>query len=167
MLDRVKNFVRRFVLTVFILAGFGTIPVVAADGVDYTMGSGDEVRVTVFGHADLSGKFQVDGAGTIALPLVGKVEVGGKTAGEAETAIVAALQPDYLKKPQVSVEILTYRPFYILGEVMKPGSYAYVNGMTVVNAIDLGAGYTRRARENNFYITRAGDSKKNKAKSHP
>jgi protein involved in polysaccharide export with SLBB domain len=69
------------------------------------------------------------------------------------------LKPDYLKDPRVSVEVLNYRPFYIIGEVKKPGSYAYVSGMTVVNAIALAGGYTYRARENKFLVTRATDPK--------
>lgn len=69
------------------------------------------------------------------------------------------MKPDYLKDPRVSVEVLNYRPFYIIGEVKKPGSYAYVSGMTVVNAIALAGGYTYRARENNILVTRATDPK--------
>ena len=128
----------------------------------YTLGSGDQVRVTVFGHRDLSGDFLVDGTGLIALPLIGQIPVGGKTARQIESAIVGKLKPDYLKNPRVSVEVLNYRPFYILGEVKKPGSYPYVSGMKVINAIALAGGYTYRAKENELLVTRAKDSSRKK-----
>ncbi len=134
-----------------------------ADGgvgrVAYKLGSGDRVKVTVFGHDDLSGRFLVGGNGDVALPLIGKVRAGGLTVTEFEARVVAALMPDYLKNPRVSVEVLNYRPFYIIGEVRKPGSYPFVNGRTVVNAIALAGGYTYRARENKIFVTRATDPK--------
>lgn len=123
----------------------------------YKLGPGDEVRVTVFGQKDLSGDFTVDGSGMVALPLIGNVEAGGRTLREFEQSIIHLLKPDYLKNPRVSAEVLNYRPFYIIGEVKKPGSYPYVNGMTVVNAVALAGGYTYRARENHILITRAND----------
>lgn len=142
-----------------------TTTVLASGSVEYTLGAGDELKVTIFGQQDLSGKFTIDGGGAISMPLIGNVETGGKTVREATNAIIAKLRPDYLKNPRVSVEVLNYRPFYIIGEVKKPGSYAYVSGMTAVNAIALGGGYTYRARENNVYITRAKDPKREKNKA--
>ena len=132
----------------------------AAGVSDYTTGSGDRLKVTVFGHSDLSGQFLIDGSGSIAMPLIGDIAIGGFTVREIEVAIVAKLVPDYLKNPRVSVEVLNYRPFYILGEVKRPGSYPYVSGMTVITAVALGGGYTYRARENNIFITRATDQKR-------
>ncbi|MBT5049665.1 MAG: polysaccharide export protein [Rhodospirillaceae bacterium] len=152
--------------TSLIFATVGSVfPTMAAGSVEYTLGAGDELRVIVFGQQDLSGKFTVDGGGAISLPLIGNVNAGGKTVREATNAIVAKLKPDYLKNPRVSVEVLNYRPFYIIGEVKNPGSYAYVSGMTAVNAVALGGGYTYRARENNIYITRANDPKRKKKKA--
>lgn len=124
----------------------------------YRLGSGDEIRVTVFGHKDLSGDFTVDGSGLVALPLVGNIRAGGLVVRNFERNIVKALKPDYLKNPRVSAEVLNYRPFYIIGEVKKPGSYPFVNGMSVVNAVALAGGYTYRARENRLLIIRATDS---------
>jgi polysaccharide export outer membrane protein len=69
------------------------------------------------------------------------------------------LQPDYLKNPQVSVEVLNYRPFYILGEVNQPGSYPYVNGMRIINAVALAGGYTYRADEDDLWVTRASGNR--------
>jgi polysaccharide export outer membrane protein len=128
----------------------------------YNTGSGDRIKVNVFGHTDLSGQFLIDGSGSIAMPLIGDLDVGGLSVRDIEKAIVAKLKPDYLKNPRVSVEVMNYRPFYILGEVKRPGSYPYVSGMTVINAVALGGGYTYRARENRIYITRATDRKREK-----
>jgi protein involved in polysaccharide export with SLBB domain len=129
---------------------------------EYRLGAGDEVRITVFGHKDLSGDFLVDGSGMVAFPLVGNVRAGGVSARQLEQNIISALKPDYLKNPRVNAEVLNYRPFYIIGEVKKPGSYPYVNGMTVVNAVALAGGYTYRARENRLLITRATDADRTK-----
>ena len=84
---------------------------------------------------------------------------------ELEERIIDKLRPDYLLNPQVSVEVLNYRPFYILGEVRVPGSYAYVNGMTVVNAVAMAGGFTYRAKETEVVIIRANDPSKSKARA--
>src|SRR5690606_8384373 len=102
--------------------------------------------VTVYGEPDLSGDFELDGGGKMALPLLGEVRVGDMTLREAEQAIAARLHPDYLIDPKVSIQVVNYRPFYILGEVKSPGSYPFVNGITVVQAVALAGGFTYRAR---------------------
>ncbi len=141
-----------------VLAGFAGIDgALAQEAAEYKTGSGDKLRITVFGHEDLSGDFLVDGAGYVSLPLIGNVKAGDSTARELEMAIIGKLMPDYLKNPRVGVEVLNYRPFYILGEVKNPGSYPYVSGMKVINAIALSGGYTYRGRENRVLITRAAD----------
>lgn len=139
-------------LALLMLIGVVVAPAAAAD---YKLGAGDRIKVTVFGHEDLSGELVVSAAGGISVPLIGQVTVGGRTSGDVEKAIVGRLKPDYLKNPQVSVEVLNYRPFYIIGEVKNPGSYPYVSGMRVVNAIALAGGYTYRARSSRLQITRA------------
>lgn len=124
----------------------------------YTLGSGDKIRVTVFGHEDLSGEFEVDGSGTVSLPLIRNVKAEGLTVRELEQTIAERLSPDFLRNPSVSVEVLNYRPFYIYGEVNKPGSYPYVSGMTVVNAVAMAGGFTYRARTGRVRIIRANDA---------
>ena len=124
---------------------------------DYRLAAGDEVRVTVYGHEDLSGEFEVDANGRISLPLVGAVEASGTTTSELNARITDALKPDYLKNPQVSTEVLSYRPLYILGEVAEPGSYPYVKGMTVINAVAVAGGFTYRARKGRISIVREND----------
>lgn len=123
----------------------------------YRLGSGDRVRVTVLDQPNLTGEYRVDGAGKVAFPLIGAVEARGLTARELEQKIVTGLKPDYLANPSVSVEVVNARPFYVLGEVKNPGSYPYVDGMTVLNAVAIAGGFTYRAKEEDFYIIRASD----------
>jgi polysaccharide export outer membrane protein len=126
-----------------------------ADIASYELGPGDLVRVTVFRQPDLSGQFRLDGDGTLALPLAGEVQAGGLTTRDLEQAIAASLlEGDYLLSPQVSVEVLTYRPFYILGEINRPGQYEYKNGMTVINGVALAGGFTYRAKTGEASIER-------------
>ena len=108
----------------------------------------------------LWGELGVKGAGHVSLPVIREVTAAGLTLRQLEQAVIDSLKPDFLKNPRVSVEILNYRPFYIIGEVKRPGSYPYVNGMTVVNAVALAGGYTYRAREKKVLITRANDAEK-------
>lgn len=141
---------------------FAQAPAAPAAGQDarYTLDSGDRVRLLVFGQKDLSGDFVVTGNGTLSLPLIGEVTVKGLTLRQTEAAIAGKLEPDYLKNPRVSAEVINYRPFYIIGEVKNPGTYPFVNGMRIVNAVAIAGGYTYRANEREMRITRAkGDGK--------
>jgi protein involved in polysaccharide export with SLBB domain len=108
----------------------------------YTLGAGDKLRVIVFNEPDLSGEFTVDSDGGMAMPLIGEVKAAGLTVRQLETAIANTLKRGYMVDPQVAVEILETRPFYILGDVRQPGSYPFVNGMTVLNAMALAGGNT-------------------------
>jgi protein involved in polysaccharide export with SLBB domain len=137
-------------------------PETAADVVaGYRLGPGDQIKVTVFRHEDLSGEFELDGEGFFALPLVGEIKAGGKVARELEGDIETAFKDGgYLVSPQVGLEVLNYRPFYILGEVNQPGSYPYVNGMTIINAVALAGGYTYRASQGGISVQRGGSSGK-------
>ncbi len=147
-------------VSVWVCLGFSTSQAVSQNTLDYKLGSGDRVRVTVFGHEDLSGEFEVDGSGNVSLPLIRNVTAHGLTVSELEQTIIDRLKPDYLKDPSVSVDVLNYRPFYIYGEVNQPGSYAYVNGMTVVKAIAMAGGFTYRAKKSRVGIIRANDASK-------
>lgn len=139
-----------------------------AQSPDYRLGPGDRVRIIVFNQKDMTGEYLVDGTGLLSFPLIGQVKAGGLTAGELEREITNKLKPDYLRDPNVSVVVLTYRPFYIVGEVKTPGSYAYVTGMTVINAVALAGGFTYRAREGSFYVDRTGkDGKKSRIDASP
>ena len=118
------------------------------------LGPNDRLRITVFGQPTLTGEYTLDGNGVLAFPLIGNVPANGSTTSELQQKIAAKLQPDYLVNPNVSAEIVNRRPFYVIGEVQKPGNYPYVSDMTAVNAIAMAGGFTRRARKNEFYIRR-------------
>lgn len=125
---------------------------------EYRLGSGDRVRVTVFGEEALSGTFVVDGAGAASLPLIGEVRAGGLTVAEFRDAVTAALRDGYLHEPRVSAEVVNHRPFYILGEVNRPGEYPYAAGLTVMNAAATAGGFTYRANTRRVFIKRADDT---------
>lgn len=122
------------------------------NGYSYLLGSGDKVRIIVFGEDSLSGEFYVNGEGNMSLPLIGEVKASGKTVTELQRAVEAELADGYLKNPKVSAEVLNFRPFYILGEVQKPGMYAYSSGLTVDSAVALGGGYTYRADKRKYFV---------------
>lgn len=121
---------------------------------DYRLGSGDKLRVIVFGEQDLSGEFDVTGSGKVSLPLIGQVQAAGKTLNEFAQEVGSELKQGYLTNPKVSIEVLNYRPFYIIGEVDKPGQYPYTNGMTALNAVAVAGGFTYRANHDRIFITR-------------
>jgi len=124
----------------------------------YVLGAGDKVRVNVFGEDDLSGEYQVDGSGMVRLPLIGTIRAGGATAPALGITIAGALAQGYLKNPKVNVEITTYRPFYIIGAINRPGQYPYVNNMTALDAVALGGGFTDKARESIVYVRHEGST---------
>lgn len=124
---------------------------------DYVLGSGDKVRVTVFGEDALSGQFVVAGTGLVSIPLVGEVQAAGLTLKDFQGGVEQSLRNGYLKDPRVSVEVLNYRPFYIMGEVEKPGQYPYTSGLTVLNAVATAGGFTYRANQKRVFIKRMND----------
>ncbi len=121
---------------------------------EYRLGPGDKLKVVVFGHQDVSGEFVIDGSGNLSLPLVGQFKAGALTVPGLQESLRQTLNDKYIVNPRVSIEVLNYRPFFILGEVNKPGSYPYVAGIDVTQAVALGGGYTRRARTSSVRITR-------------
>jgi polysaccharide export outer membrane protein len=137
------------------------LPQLPADSAEeYRLGPGDQVRIITFGEENLTGDFRVNDGGKVALPLVGGVHAAGLTAGGLEAAVGAALRQAHLvQKPSVAVEIIAYRPIYVLGEVNKPGQYAYHPGMTVVTAAAVAGGFTYRAIEDYAAVIRTVEGK--------
>jgi polysaccharide export outer membrane protein len=123
--------------SLFVLAGCGgpgsnLAPLPAVDHAEYGLGPGDQVRIITFGEDNLTGEFRVNDSGSIALPLIGAVHAAGLTSQGLEGAVGAALQRGNLvRNPSVAVEIIAYRPIYVLGEVNKPGQYPYQPGMLI------------------------------------
>jgi protein involved in polysaccharide export with SLBB domain len=128
-----------------------------AESSGYRLGPGDVLRVTTFRHDDLSGEFTLDAEANFSLPPVGEIRGGGQTARQLEVEIEAALRSGGdLLDPQVSIEVLKYRPFYVTGEVNAPGSFEYIDGMTVITAVALAGGFTYRAYQDGIAIERSG-----------
>lgn len=123
---------------------------------DYRLGSGDKIRISVYGEEELSGEFLVNGSGVVSVPLAGEIVALDKTTQELQQAVEGALRGGYLLNPQVSIEVLTYRPFYILGEVRTPGTYPYASGLTILNAVATAGGFTYRADTRRVFIRDAG-----------
>ena len=111
----------------------------------YALDTGDVVRVTVYGEAEMTKSYRVDDGGAVSLPLVGSIKVRGLTTQMTAAAITAALADGYIREPSVAVEIDTYRPFFIQGAVKTAGQFAYVYGMTVRAAISTAGGFSDTA----------------------
>lgn len=124
----------------------------------YRLGPGDELRILVFGAGDLSGQFTVGPRGNIAYPLLGDVPARGLTIEEFSQSLRDELTPDYVRNPQLTVDVLNYRPFYMLGEVQSPGTFEFVNGLTVTSAVALAGGFTYRADSRRVYIKHDGEA---------
>jgi len=120
----------------------------------YTLAGGDRLRVIVFGQDSLSNSYSVDGAGRIAMPLIGLVEAQGRTTYSLARQIEDRLRAGYLREPKVSVEVEQYRPFFVLGEVTTSGQFPFVNNMTVQTAVAIAGGYAPRANRTYAELTR-------------
>jgi polysaccharide export outer membrane protein len=118
----------------------------------YRLGSGDQLKITVYGEERLTGEFAVNGQGTVAYPLLGELPAAGKTVGELEKLITAGLADGFVNNPSVGIEVANYRPYYILGEVTKPGEYPFTDGLTVFSAVARAGGFTYRADQKRIYI---------------
>ncbi|MBV9694217.1 MAG: polysaccharide export protein, partial [Alphaproteobacteria bacterium] len=139
--------------------GLETVVVHAPAYADYRLGPGDKLRVTVYDETDLSGEFQVDDTGYVRLPLIGAVKAGGETAHQLEGAVGTALADGFLKEPRVNIEVTAYRPFYIIGQVNRPGQYPYNSNMSALDAIGIAGGFTEHAVESTVHIRHEGESK--------
>lgn len=120
----------------------------------YQLDSSDRLRIIVFGQDDLSNTYTIDQAGYISFPLVGSVAARGKTRQGLAAELARKLKQGYLRDPDVSVEVDTYRPIFVMGEVQNAGQYSYVAGMTVQNAIATAGGFSTRAQQSDADITR-------------
>ncbi len=134
----------------------------------YRLGPGDEVRVTVFGLDAATNTYVVGDTGTIAVPLLPLISAAGKSADELQAALVEALRArELVRVPSVTVQIQKYRPFFILGEVQKPGQYPFVPGMSVLTAVSIAGGYTFRADKKHVVVVRVVDGKSTKGGAVP
>jgi polysaccharide biosynthesis/export protein len=125
----------------------------------YTLGSGDRLRIIVYGQDSLSNSYAVDGTGHISMPLIGIVTAEGETTTSLARKIEARLRNGYIRDPRVSIEVEAFRPFFILGEVTTPGQYPYVSGMTAETAVAIAGGFTPRAYKDTVELTRVIDGR--------
>jgi polysaccharide export outer membrane protein len=124
----------------------------------YRLGPGDVIRLITFGEENLTGEFRVSDGGTIALPLVGPIRAAGLSPDDLGVRIGQVLvKANLLRAPSVSVEVIAYRPIFVLGEVSKPGQYPYQPGMTVVTAAAVAGGFTYRAIDGYADVVRTQD----------
>lgn len=138
----------------------------AQNGSSYTLGSGDLLRVSVFGEPDLSfEEIRLNDAGTFSYPFLGSINAKGQTAKQVETLIANGLRGDYLIDPKVTVSILEYREFFVNGEVRNPGGYPFKPGMTLRKAVALAGGFSERASRSAFSIIHDSDPSRNPRKA--
>jgi len=130
----------------------------------YRLGAGDKLQINVFDEPDLTGEYTLDGNGRFSMHLIGKVSAVGLTPTELEALLVSKLKPDYLVNPRISIRIQNFRPFYIIGEVKAPSSYAYVDGMTYLTAVAIAGGFTYRAKKGDVYVVRGDDAERDEIK---
>ncbi|MBI1359281.1 MAG: polysaccharide export protein [Alphaproteobacteria bacterium] len=127
---------------------------------EYLLGPGDKIRITVFGEDALSGEYLVSNNGLISLPLAGDIVAGGLTPSALQLKIKDTLEQNSLvQNAKVSADVVAYRPFYILGEVARPGQYPFVAGMTLTKAVASAGGFTYRANDRTVYVTREGGTR--------
>jgi len=119
----------------------------------YRLDAGDKLRVVVYGQEGLTNIYAIDAGGSITMPLIGAVAARGRTPAGLASAIAAKLRGGYIREPSVAVEIESYRPFFILGEVAAPGQYPYVPNMTVESAVAIAGGFSPRARRDRVTLT--------------
>lgn len=158
-MDRIKaKFVGAVLVVACVMATVAGLcsSVLAAE---YKLGAGDKVRVVVLADPDFNGEYEVDATGNISARMIGRMSVLGMTTAELEAALTQRYREGgYLRNPRLTVELVSARPFFILGEIAKPGSYPYVAGLTVAQAVAIAGGYTRRASTSRIKIKRFGSA---------
>jgi len=137
---------------------YAAAPMPPAPDAAYRLDAGDKLRVVVYGQEGLTNTYAIDAGGAITMPLIGAVPARGRTPAGLAAQIAAKLRNGYIREPSVAVEIETYRPFFILGEVAAPGQYPYVPNMSVESAVAIAGGFSPRARRDRVTLTHIDNS---------
>ena len=137
---------------------YAAAPMPTAPDTSYKLDAGDRLRVVVYGQEGLTNSYAIDAGGSITMPLIGAVPARGRTTAGLAAAIAAKLRNGYIRDPSVAVEIESYRPFFILGEVAAPGQYPYVPNMSVESAVAIAGGFSPRARRDRVTLTHSDSS---------
>lgn len=141
----------------YVAAANSTTQTVSAESYpEIRLSPGDRLRVTVFGEERLSGDYDLDLNGNASLPLAGTVRLAGMTKAEAEAAVSKKLRSEYLRNPKVTVDVTSFRPFYVTGQVERPGEFPYRNRLNLISALAVAGGPTYRASRSKIYIQRGG-----------
>jgi polysaccharide biosynthesis/export protein VpsN len=148
----------RLLLALCLLPGILASAFAGAQNDSYTLNSGDSVRIHVYGEEDLTfEKLLIGQNGRISYPFLGELKVAGKTASQLQAEITSGLKPDYLIDPRISVSIVKYRPFFVNGEVKRPGGVDFQPGLTLRKAISLAGGFTERANKKQAQVISDND----------
>jgi polysaccharide biosynthesis/export protein len=139
-------------------AAYASSPTSPQHDAAYRLDAGDKLRVVVYGQEGLTNTYAIDAGGAITMPLIGAVPARGRTPAGLAAEIAGRLRHGYIRDPSVAVEIESYRPFFILGEVAAPGQYPYVPNMTVESAVAIAGGFSPRAKRDQVTLTHTGDS---------
>jgi polysaccharide export outer membrane protein len=139
-------------------AAYAAAPMPVAYDVAYHLDAGDKLRVVVYGQEGLTNTYAIDAGGSITMPLIGSVPARGRTPAGLAAEINGRLRNGYIREPSVAVEIESYRPFFILGEVAAPGQYPYVPNMSVESAVAIAGGFSPRARRDRVTLTHTDSS---------
>jgi polysaccharide export outer membrane protein len=137
---------------------YAAAPVPSAYDPAYKLDAGDKLRVVVYGQEGLTNSYAIDAGGSITMPLIGAVPARGRTPAGLAAVITVKLRNGYIRDPSVAVEIESYRPFFILGEVAAPGQYPYVPNMSVESAVAIAGGFSPRARRDTVTLTHSDSS---------
>src|SRR2546422_10882465 len=113
----------------------------------YRIGPNDVIRIQVFGEDDLTLETKVSGEGKINYPLLGMLQVEGRTTEELQQELTVRLAAGYVRLPKVSISIVRHRNFYVSGEVKTPGGFPYEEGLTVQKALSIAGGFTEQAEK--------------------
>jgi polysaccharide biosynthesis/export protein len=136
-----------------VLGAYAAAPTPVAQETEYRLDAGDKLRVMVYGQDGLTNTYAIDAGGSITMPLIGAVPARGRTPARLASEISARLRRGYIRDPSVAVEIESYRPFFILGEVAAPGQYPYVPNMSIESAVAIAGGFSPRARRDRVTLT--------------
>lgn len=171
MYKPVLNLLARFKLCLALLIGAASLSACATESAPplpaelaaqsatvYRLGLGDKVRINVFGEKDLSGEYQVSANGSVTMPLIGDVPAVGLSARELEARLTEKYRGGYLRDPKIVVEVYDFRPYFVLGEVEKPGRYPALEGTTILGAIATAGGFTYRADQKRVFIRKSVSS---------
>jgi protein involved in polysaccharide export with SLBB domain len=127
-------------------------------GVATRLHSGDRIKITVYGEEALTGEYDINPSGSVSMPLIGAIKAAGRTQSEFGRDVASRYRRGgFLQDPNVTVAVITFHPFYVLGEATNPGEYPFRSGLNVHAAVAMAGGFTYRASRSFVLIRHAGE----------